>query len=110
MERWLTEHGEYLILFFLVGCFLFLLIRQHILNKAPEYTASATVVSRRLGTARYHGKWSSGWNHLVTFQLGDGSTIELYTGKEEYTQLTEGLRGQLVWQHDNFLNFDTDIT
>ena len=46
----------------------------------------------------------------MTFQLGDGSTIELYTGKEEYAQLTEGLRGQLIWQHDNFLSFDTDIT
>ena len=108
MEIWLVEHNEYLVLFFIVGCFLLLLIRQYLLNRAPEYTAMATVVSRRLGTARYHGKWSSGWNHLVTFQFGDGSTIELYTGEAEYAELQEGLKGQLVWQHDNFLSFDTD--
>ena len=109
MDRWLMEHSGILFLLFIVGSFSFLLIRQMVLNHAPEYTAVATVVSRRLGTARYHGRWSSGWNHLVTFQLGDGSTIELYTGKEEFTQLKEGLRGQLVWQHENFLSFDTDI-
>jgi len=109
METWLVEHSGLLLLVFIIGCFAFLLIRQKVLNNAPEYTAAATVVSRRLGTARYHGKWSSGWNHLVTFQLGDGSTVELYTGEQEYAQLTEGLRGQLVWQHENFLSFDTDI-
>ena len=80
-------------------------------SRGKVLTGSAKVISRRAEAGNGGGSWrSSNWNHLVTFQLGDGSTIELYTGKEEYTQLTEGLRGQLVWQHDNFLSFDTDIT
>ena len=108
MEAWINQYGDWLLSVFFVGCFLFLLLRQHLHNKAPEYVASATVLSRRLGTAGYHGKWSSGWNHLVTFQLNDGSTLELYTGEAEYSELKEGLHGTLRWQHDNFLEFITD--
>lgn len=105
---WIESNFEYLFLLFLLGCFAFLLIRQHWINKAPTYTATATVASRRLGTARYHGKYSSGYNHLVTFRLGDSDTVELYVSRTEYTQLTEGLRGQLVWQNENMLSFETD--
>ena len=88
MDTWLTEHSEYLFLFLLAGCFAFLLIRQQIFNKVPEYVGTATVVSRRLGTAQYHGKYSSGWNYLVTFQVGN-DTIELYVSQSEYGAFTE---------------------
>ena len=107
MESWIREHFSLLFLLVLAGCFLLLLLRQHFLNKAPEYIANATVLSRRMGTARYCGRWSSGWNHLVTFQLGDGSTLELYTSEMEYIALEEGLQGTLRWQHENFLEFIT---
>lgn len=105
---WLQNHGEYLIFLVIVSAFGCLLLQQHFHNKAPEFIAAATVLSRRLGTARYHGKWSSGWNHLVTFQLNDGSTVELYTGEAEYTELNEGLHGTLRWHHDEFLEFITE--
>lgn len=99
------QWNEILLLLVFVGCFAFLLIRQHILNKAPEYIGTATVVSRRMGTARYHGKYSSGWNYLVTFQVGN-DTIELYVSELEYQTLTEGTSGILCWQHENLLHFD----
>ena len=69
--QWILDNPEYLLLIVIVAATAFLLLRQHLYNKAPEYIASATVLSRRLGTARFHGKYSSGYNHLVTFQLGE---------------------------------------
>jgi len=108
LEEFLLYYGEWLLFGTIILGFVFLLLRQHLHNQAPEYVAAATVVSRRLGTARYHGKYSSSWNHLVTFQLGDSSTIELYTGEAEYIELKEGLRGTLRWHHDEFLEFITD--
>ena len=106
METRRIEHGNYLFLVFLAGGFAFLLIRQQILSNAPEYVGTATVVSRRLGTARYHGKYSSGWNYLVTIQVGN-DTIELYVSQSEYGALTEGTTGLLRWQHENLLHFDS---
>ena len=108
METWLTENSGYLFLTFIVGSFVFLLVRQYFINKAPTYTAAATVVSRRMGTARYSGKYSSGYNYLITFALGDRDTLELYVTETEYIQLKEGLRGQLVWQNENMLSFESD--
>lgn len=109
MICWIEEHSGLLFLLILISCFAFLMIRQHLLNKAPTYTAAATVKSRRMGTARYAGKYSSGYNYLVTFALGDTDTVELYVGQAEFPLLTEGLRGQLVWQNENMLSFDTDM-
>lgn len=107
MEALLLYYPEYLLFAAIAACFAFLLIRQHIHNKAPEYVGSATVISRRMGTAQYHGKYSSGWNYLATFQLGS-DTIELYVSETEYGALTEGTTGTLRWQHENMLSFDPD--
>lgn len=107
MEIWLTEHVEFLLFAVIIGGFIFLLIRQMLINKAPEYVASATVVSHRMGTARYHGKYSSGWNYLLTFQVGN-DTIELYVSEMEYQALTEGTTGTLRWQNENLCHFEPD--
>lgn len=101
----LFYYSEYILLAVIVLAFAFLLLRQYLYNRAPEYVAAAIVVSRRMGTARYHGKYSSGWNYLVTFQVGN-DTIELYVGEMEYRELTEGTEGTLRWQHENLLHFD----
>lgn len=105
MESWLHMYGEYLLLGVFALGFAVLLIRQAIFNRAPEYVGTATVVSRRMGTARYHGKYSSGWNYLVTFQVGS-DTIELYVSELDYRVLEEGTRGMLRWQHENMLHFE----
>ena len=83
----------------------FLLVRQHRINRAPVYTGAATVVSRRV---LFHTSRSVGWNYLVTFQLGDGDTLELYTTEAEYGRLKEGLHGMLSWQEQAFCRFDED--
>ena len=106
--QWLRDNPEYWILIAIVASFALLLVRQTLLNRAAEYIATATVLSRRLGTANFHSKYSSGYNHLVTFRLGGSDTLELYVSREEYAQLTEGLRGTLRWQDENFLSFETE--
>ncbi len=98
-------HNEYILYAVFVLAFGFLLLRQYFYNKAPEYIGTATVVSRRMGTAGYHGKYSSGWNYLVTFQVGN-DTIELYVSEMEYLELKEGTTGMLRWQHENLLHFE----
>lgn len=106
--QWVLDYPEYMLLIVTVIAFSVILLRQYRFNKAPEYIASATVLSRRLGIAGFHGKYSSGYNHLVTFRLGDNDTLELYVSREEYSWLTEGLQGTLRWQNDNLLSFDTE--
>lgn len=108
IRQWLLYYPEYLLFIVIVVAFAVLLLRQYRFNKAPEYIASATVLSRRLGTAGFHGKYSSGYNHLVTFQLGENDTLELYVSREEYAALSEGLKGILRWQNENLLSFDTE--
>lgn len=105
MENWLLAYGEYLIPLVLIGSFAVLLIRQAIINRAPEYVGTGTVVSGRMEPGRYHGKYSSGWNYLVTFQVGN-DTIELYVTETDYQSLTEGLTGTIRWQNENLLHFD----
>lgn len=105
MEQWLIDYGEYLLPVVFAGSFAVLLLRQVKINHAPEYVAVATVVSKRPEPARYHGKWSSGWNYLVTFQAGN-DTIELYVSEMEYQSLTEGMSGLLRWQNENLCHFD----
>ena len=107
MEEWINTYGQWLIPVVLAGAFAALLIRQHLINSAPEYIGFATVVSRRMGTARYHGKYSSGWNYLVTFQVGN-DIIELYVTEMEYQSLTEGTTGTLRWQNENLCHFEPE--
>ena len=108
LEEFLLYHGEKL-LFGTIGLgFLFLLLRQYLYNRSPEYVGTATVVSRRMGIAQYHGKYSSGGNYLVTFQIGN-DTIELYVCRQQYPELTEGTTGTLHWQRDNLLSFEPTL-
>lgn len=107
MEVWFEAYGQYFLLGVIVLCFGFLLLRQHLLNNTPEYVASATVVSRRMGVARHHSKWSSGWNYMVTFQAGC-DTIELYVTELDYRELTEGLPVTIRWQNENLLHYEPE--
>lgn len=83
-----------------------LLVRQWYLNKAPTYAASVVVESRQVVVGRYHGRGSSGWNHLVTFRLSDGDTITLFTTEAEYFQLKEDMHAAIVWQNDTLCQWE----
>jgi len=107
MEEWLILYGEYLLPVVLAGAFALLLLRQYFSNKTPEYVAPAIVAAKRTEPGRYHGKWSSGWNYLVTFQLGN-DTIELYVSEADFAGLSQGTAGTLRWQNDLMLHFEAD--
>lgn len=108
METWFSEHGEYLLFALFLLCFGFLLLRQYLINRKPTYVGTATVIGHRTVPARYHGKWSSGWNYVVIFQLSDGEILELYTGEQAYYALEDGLTGTLHWQEEDFREFETN--
>ncbi len=71
---------------------------------APEETASAEVLSRRVfhSNTMYH---ESPWQYLVTFRLEDGREVEVKVTESRYGRLKEGLRGKLTWQEERLLDF-----
>jgi len=71
-------------------------------------TAHAAVLSRRMEPGKWGGRYSDNWNRLITFQLTDGSEIELYVSKEEYETLKDGQSGQITWDEDTLTFFDPD--
>lgn len=106
MELWLIEHGEWLFFGLLLLCFGFLVLQQYLANKAPEYTARATVDSRQTQPGRFHSRWSSGWNYYVTFRLSDGDTITLYTTEQDFLSLKDGQTVTILWQNENLLRYE----
>lgn len=73
-----------------------------------KMTGHAAVVSHRMELAKVASRHSDNYNRMVTFRLGDGSELELYTTKEKYNSLVDGQTGQLTWEKDLFYHFDPD--
>lgn len=71
-------------------------------------TAHATIKSRRVEYSKIRRKWSDNWNRLITFQLKDGSELELYVSKEEFETLKDGQSGQITWENNILTYFDPD--
>ena len=74
-------------------------------RKGESETAEATVVSRRLMSARYPTQGST-WDYLVTFRLENGMETELYTMEEFYHSATPGTAGTLTRQGDELVSFE----
>ena len=106
MELWLAEYGQWLFFLLIALCFGFLLLQQQLINSAPEYTARAIVESHQTAPGRFHSRWSSGWNHFVTFRLADGDTVTLYTTEQEFCSLKDGMDITIVWQNENLLRYE----
>ena len=81
---------------------------HHFTSQSHELAGTATVVSRRMEVGKLGGQWADNYNRLITFRLSDGSELELYVSKEAYAVLQDGETGQLVWQGDQLLSFDSD--
>ena len=91
------------------GIVLFFLLYYHFSTNGPEMTGTATVVSRRLEVGRMGNGWAENYNRLMTFRFSDGSELELYVSQEAYALLRDGETGQLIWQGDQLMSFDSDI-
>lgn len=68
-------------------------------------TAEASVVSRRLTSARFPTPDNT-WDRLVTFKLSDESQVELFTSEEQFQALSQGLQGMLTWEGDTLQTFE----
>ena len=80
----------------------------HFASQGRKMVGTATVVSRRLELSSMGSKWADNYNRLITFRFCDGSELELYVSKEAYSVLPDGETGQLVWQGDQLISFDSD--
>lgn len=85
------------------------MVVYHFASQGRKMMGTATVVSRRLELSSMGSKWGDNYNRLMTFRLSDGSELELYVTKEAYGILPDGETGQLVWQGDQLISFDSDI-
>lgn len=84
------------------------MVVYHFASQGKKLTGTATVVSRRLELSSMGSKWADNYNRLITFRFSDGSKLELYVSKEAYSVLPDGETGQLVWQGDQLISFDSD--
>ena len=99
-----------------LGGIAFLLLQQWLHNRRPTYSATATIVARRIEPGQaIRSRSSSGirhtmstLNYIVTFRLSDGEEIDLFTGEAEYHILKEGLTGHLQWQGTDFRYFESN--
>ncbi len=72
----------------------------------PECTAVAKLIARKITSgAECTGRSRLGFNHVLIFQLEDGTELTLYAHEEEYGALREGMEGQLTWQGRYFVDF-----
>ena len=85
------------------------MIIYYFASQGRKMMGTATVVTRRLELSSMGSKWADNYNRLMTFRLSDGSELELYVSKEAYAVLPDGETGQLVWQNDQLISFDSDI-
>jgi len=69
-----------------------------------ERTAEATVISKRLSSARFPTQGNT-WDRWVKLELEDGSRVELIVTEDQFEALTEGQKGTLTWEGENLRHF-----
>lgn len=74
-------------------------------NNAPEETAKATVLSRRISKAHITRRVSSAWLHLVTFRLDRGEERELRVEEAQFSCFPEGAEMTITWQEETLVSF-----
>lgn len=75
-------------------------------RRGKQRTEEATVHSRRMAYARFPTPGST-WDYLVTFTISDGSEVELHTMEAQFNLFQESQHGELTWEGENFLSFET---
>lgn len=72
---------------------------------SKKQTEQATVVSKRLSSARFPTQGST-WDHWIKFTLAEGQEFELLADEALFEVLSEGQTGILSWQRDTMLSFE----
>lgn len=113
--------GAFVVIGLLVACvFAYVIIRgltQWTRNNAsPLETVPATVVTKRTEQGMSSSSTTSGSTmsrsastfYFATFEMADGSRIELPLRAQDYAMLADGDRGQLTHQGTRFKGFARD--
>ncbi len=78
-------------------------------TKEPEQTAHARLKSRQIKSGTHGaGRSKGGYTFFLTFQLNDGSLLELAAYEDEYGALQEGQSGKLTWKGPYFVSFQAN--
>ena len=88
-------------------------------NRAPQENVNARVVAKRMKVSGHGGSMltnrvsamntfhsSTYTNYFVTFELENGSRLELGMKDPEYGMLAEGDQGRLSYQGTRYLGFE----
>jgi len=75
-------------------------------NNSPVETYNAVVVAKRTNVSGGGSNTSASTSYHVTFQLDDGSRLELRVRHSDYGALAEGDVGVLTRQGTRFLGFE----
>jgi Protein of unknown function (DUF2500) len=99
-----------LIVTVIVGAILIAIVRGTILwaknNNSPRVTEAAVVVTKRGHRSSGTGDSSPSTSYFVTFELRGGERTEIRMTGQQYGQLAENDRGQLIRQGTRYLGFD----
>jgi hypothetical protein len=82
--------------------------RSRVIRMAPKLEAEARIIEKRASTVG-GGSAGAGETFFVTFQLFDGSRIELPMPASEAALLVIGDEGNLGWQASRYLGFTREI-
>lgn len=77
-------------------------------RRSPTLRAKATVLGKRTDEVTHHNAAFASITtkyHYITFDLGNGDTIELLTNKHIYRENNIGKSGTLVYKGSKFVNF-----
>lgn len=106
----------FLVFAFIMGIFLFALIRSlgewRKNNHAPRLTVPAAVITKRVSFSRHTARSTAGASahtyYFVTFEVESGDRFELAVYGSDYGLLAEGDHGRLTFHGTRFLAFDRE--
>jgi hypothetical protein len=82
--------------------------RRKVIRMAPRLEAEARIIEKRASTVG-GGSSAASKKLFVTFQLFDGSRLELAMPASEAALLVVGDEGNLGWQASRYLGFTREI-
>jgi hypothetical protein len=96
----------------IIGLFIYAIVKQARKtaqnNAAPEVTALAAVVAKRIETSG-GGESTVRQQHFVTFEQSGGERFELEVEPTQYGLLVEGDRGSVNMKGTQFLGFSREL-
>lgn len=93
----------------MIGIVVFLAVRDRRSQRKPVLTGQAVCLGRSTCASHVRSGLFGRDSRLyrLTFRLSDGDELTVYTSEKAYLTLETGLAGQLTWQGENMLKFES---